>query len=466
MDFAHPHFAEPRWLSLAVVAPLLLLAIFRYAAWARRRQLAKLADADLLAGLLCSHSSLRRALKNLLLLLAVAGIALALARPQWGERAEESRILGEDILFVLDCSRSMLAADVRPTRLGRAKLAIMDFVERHAGGRVGLLAFAGEAFLQCPLTFDYEAFRESLMSVEDQTIPVPGTDIGRALDEADRAMEGPSTFTVGDLKDPSTFAAKLKHPTDGVSRFIHDRLSGATGRELANWQWPMGVPASLRESLIKDLNALVRGTSLWDDSAFAGMTIRTETRNALEPKPHGEGLARLNRLLLEDAYPLDLAKKSVDKNERRRIMVLVSDGEDLEKAGITQAKNLGENGTVIYTVGVGTPAGSPIQIVNERGQAETLRESDGRVVVSRLDEGTLRAIAEATRGRYYPLGPVGEGMSRVRRLVESLTDQPGVSQAKRLGIDRFHWLIATVLFLVVGESLIGTRRKPRETPAG
>src|SRR5947199_5213520 len=128
-----------------------------------------------------SHSPFRRTLKNFLLVLAIAGTGIALARPQWGETAEISRALGEDILFLVDCSKSMLATDVRPSRLGRAKYAILDFVQRHGSGRVGLVAFAGQAFLQCPLTFDYDAFRESLLDVTEKTIPVPGTDIGRAL---------------------------------------------------------------------------------------------------------------------------------------------------------------------------------------------------------------------------------------------------------------------------------------------
>ena len=122
-------------------------------------------------------------------MLAVAGVGLALARPQWGEQAEVSQLLGQDTLFILDCSRSMLATDVAPSRLQRAKLAILDFVQRHGHGRVGLVAFAGQAFLQCPLTFDYGAFQDALMAVDDKTIPVPGTDIGRALDEAFRAMD-------------------------------------------------------------------------------------------------------------------------------------------------------------------------------------------------------------------------------------------------------------------------------------
>src|SRR5256714_11925728 len=151
MNFTHPHFAEPQWLWLAALAPVFVLGLHRYAAWARKKQSALFAAPELLADLMRSHSPLRRAFKNLLLVLAIGGTGLALARPQWGETAEISRALGEDILFMLDCSRSMLAKDVQPSRLARAKYAILDFVQRHGHGRVGLVAFSGQAFLQCPL---------------------------------------------------------------------------------------------------------------------------------------------------------------------------------------------------------------------------------------------------------------------------------------------------------------------------
>lgn len=342
MNFAHPHFAEPRWLWLAALAPLGIFLLQRYAAWARKKQLGLFAAPQLLENLLRSHSPGRRGLKNALLVLAVAATGLALARPQWGETAEVSRALGEDILFMLDCSKSMLAADVRPNRIARAKYAILDFVQRHGSGRVGLVAFSGQAFLQCPLTFDYDAFREALLAVDEKTIPVPGTDIGRALDEGYRAME---------------------------------------------------------------------------------------------------------------------------KNHRRKIIVLVTDGEDLEKTGIQTARDLAQKGIVVYAVGVGTASGSPIQIPNEQGVVEAVRDPNGAVVQSRLDESTLSAIAQATKGSYEPLGPLGDGLTRVRRQVETSTEFSDSSKLRKMGVDRFHVPIAAVCLVLILESLIGTRRKMSENRA-
>ena len=148
MNLANPHFAEPRWLWLAVLAPVALFILQRYSAWARRRSLAELAAPEIINRLTASGSPWRRAMKNTLLVMASAGIGLALARPQWGEQAETSQLLGQDVVFLMDCSRSMLATDVTPNRLERAKLAIMEFVQRQAHGRAGLVAFAGQAFPQ------------------------------------------------------------------------------------------------------------------------------------------------------------------------------------------------------------------------------------------------------------------------------------------------------------------------------
>ncbi|HEY5480135.1 MAG TPA: hypothetical protein VIL39_01505, partial [Verrucomicrobiae bacterium] len=105
MNFANPHFAEPRFLWLAVLAPLLLATLQRYSAWARQKQLAQIAAPHFVEELTRSVSPARRAIKQALLILAAAGVGLALARPQWGEQAEVSYLFGQDTLFILDCSR-------------------------------------------------------------------------------------------------------------------------------------------------------------------------------------------------------------------------------------------------------------------------------------------------------------------------------------------------------------------------
>jgi Ca-activated chloride channel family protein len=336
MNFAAPHFAEPQWLWLAGGGPVLLLVLQFYAGRMRQRQLSQLAAPEFIADLTRAHSPARRRIKNALLVLALAGIGIAMARPQWGTREIVTQHLSEDIVFAVDCSRSMLAADVSPHRLGRAKLAVQDFVRRHSNGRVGLVAFAGQAFLQCPLTFDHGAFQDALLALDEKTIVVPGTDVGTALDEAFRAME---------------------------------------------------------------------------------------------------------------------------KMDRKKVIVLITDGEDLEQSGVKMAKTLAEKGVVVFTIGVGTEAGAEIRVTNEQGQVDVVRDSKGEVVRSRLDEATLRAIAKTTRGDYYPLGALGEGLAKVGRAIETSDFSSGAVPIRKQGVDRFHVPVALVLVLLVAESLLGTRRR-------
>jgi len=117
---------------------------------------------------------------------------------------------------------------------------------------------------------------------------------------------------------------------------------------------------------------------------------------------------------------------------------------------------------VVFTVGIGTPAGAEIQVLNEQGKPELVRNNRGEVVRSRLDEPILRSIAQATHGAYYPLGSVGEGLAKVRLALETMNTGSGSAPARKFGVDRFHWAVAGVLVLLVSESLIGTRRRLRD----
>ena len=330
------HFAEPRWLWLVLVGPFLLAWLHWHAARERARQLARMASPHFVVELTASHSPARRRFKEILLLCAVGFAGLALARPQSGSVEAVNAWLGEDVVFVMDCSLSMTTTDVLPSRLQRAKFAVLDFVRRQSHGRVGLVAFAGSAFIQCPLTFDADAFDETLMALDEKTMPIPGTDIGLALNEAYRAM---------------------------------------------------------------------------------------------------------------------------DKTSRHKIVVLVTDGEDLEKSGVAVAKILATNGVVVFTIGVGTPVGKEVQTVNAAGQVELLHDAKGEIVRSQLDEKTLRDIAQAPGGSYYPLGTLGDGLTKVRSAIHALDAASGLRQALQNGVDHFYVPLTVALALLVIEPLLGTRRK-------
>jgi Ca-activated chloride channel family protein len=161
-------------------APL-LLAAYLYAAHRRRRALEQFADVGLLQRLSRSVSPARRRLKAALVLVAFALIAAALARPAWNPQPKTLRRQGRDVVFVLDVSKSMLAEDLAPNRLQRAKIAIRDCVDRLQGDRVAIVAFAGTAAVKCPLTLDYGFFRAMLEDLSTGSIDRGGTQIGDAV---------------------------------------------------------------------------------------------------------------------------------------------------------------------------------------------------------------------------------------------------------------------------------------------
>lgn len=132
-------------------------------------------------------------LRRVLVALAVITLLFALARPRWGFIDEETTASGLDVIVTFDVSRSMLATDAAPNRLEKARRAALDLVESSRADRLGLVAFAGDAFLQAPLTLDDEAFRQSVRALDTDIIPVQGTGLGAALRESRAAFGKDST---------------------------------------------------------------------------------------------------------------------------------------------------------------------------------------------------------------------------------------------------------------------------------
>jgi Ca-activated chloride channel homolog len=335
------HFADPVWLWLTAGILVVYVLLLWRSAIMRRHHLEAFAGPSARVQMLGTHSRTRRIVKNSLIGLTLLLIGLALARPQWGVREEPIKRQGEDVVFVLDLSKSMLARDVQPSRLERAKLAILDYLHRQQGGRVGLVVFSGSAFLRCPLTMDYAAFEESVVEASPDDLYTPGSDIAR------------------------------------------------------------GIIA---------------------------------------------------------------AKNAFEKTDRRRVLVLITDGEDLEKTGIKAAEEFAKDGVVVFTLGVGTSAGAPINVPQQNGQLGPLLDAGGQPVVSRLDETTLRAIADATGGGYRRLESINQAMSDVLRALQTSNVQSGTSALKQRGIDRYAWPLAVAILLLVVESFLVTRRRVR-TPS-
>jgi Ca-activated chloride channel homolog len=176
----HLAFGSPGWFwALLLLAPLLW--VFVDAGRRREALLAKILAPKLQSSLAGQVSPFKRTLRAGCLLLAIALGITALSRPRYGFLDQEIRSRGRDVMLAIDTSRSMLSTDTAPTRLGRAKLIAQDLLEQLRGDRVGLIAFAGTAFLQAPLTLDKGAVLTSINDLDTKTIPKGGTDIASAI---------------------------------------------------------------------------------------------------------------------------------------------------------------------------------------------------------------------------------------------------------------------------------------------
>jgi len=181
-------FGNPTSFWLLALVPV-VAAFLVWAFRARRRALERFASRPLVQRLAGSVRPVARRWKAVLIVAGLLFAAIAMARPRWGFEWREVKHKGVDVFVLLDVSKSMLTEDVRPNRLTQAKYAVQDLLEKLRGDRVGLVAFAGTAFVQCPLTVDYEAFRLTLKDADPRIIPRGGTAIGAAIRTALKGFE-------------------------------------------------------------------------------------------------------------------------------------------------------------------------------------------------------------------------------------------------------------------------------------
>lgn len=176
-------FANIEMLFLIWAVPIIFL-VFLYGNRKRKKILERFSVPESLDGITPCVSPQRRKLKTALFLTVFLLVAIALSGPQYGYRWQEIERKGVDIFIAIDCSKSMLATDIKPSRLERAKFEVFDLLSMLEGDRVGLVAFAGNAFVQCPLTLDYEAFNLFMNVLTPEYLPVGGTNISGAIDAA------------------------------------------------------------------------------------------------------------------------------------------------------------------------------------------------------------------------------------------------------------------------------------------
>ena len=176
-------FANPQYLYLLIIVPL-IWGLYLYGEYRRRRNLKKFGKEDVLSPLMPDISRYRPGLKFFLLQLAFILLILVIARPQMGSKLETVKKQGVEIEIVLDVSNSMMARDVSPSRLDKAKMMLSKLVDELSNDKIGLIVFAGDAYTQLPITSDFVSAKMFLSSIDTKMVPSQGTAIGRAINLA------------------------------------------------------------------------------------------------------------------------------------------------------------------------------------------------------------------------------------------------------------------------------------------
>lgn len=335
MRFGNLHYL---WLLFIIPA---LVGFYIYAFGKKKKALSLFAHSDILEKLLVWVSLPRQYFKAGLLCVAVLFIILSLIEPKWGYKWQEVKRKGIDIIIALDVSRSMLAQDIKPSRLERAKIEIGDFLNHLKGDRIGLLVFAGTSFMQCPLTLDYGAFKLFLDQVDTTVISRGGTDIGKAI------------------------------------------------------------------------------------------------------------------LCAKDSF--------LEGENKYKIIIFITDGEDLQGKAVEIAKDAKKQGIKIFTVGLGSNEGAPIPVFDENGNKSYVRDKDGNMVLSKLDETTLQKIALYTGGAYIKGNTAqGLGLEKIyNEKIATLDKRELKSTMQKRYENRFQIPLSIAIILIIVEFFFTEKKKVR-----
>ena len=327
------NFAEAQYLLLLFLIPAFFLLQALVLAM-RRRRIRKFGDESLVTRLMPSWSKSKVWVRLSLFSIGFFFFVIGLSRPQIGAKLKEHETKGAEIMIVLDVSNSMLAEDYSPNRLERAKLAISRLVDKLRDDRIGLILFAGNSFVQLPITTDYVSAKIFLNSISTESVPVQGTAIGDAINTAMRSFSAQS--------------------------------------------------------------------------------------------------------------------------EKSRAIVVITDGENHEDDPVAAAKQAAELGTRVFAIGVGSPEGKPIPM-----DGELLKDKDGEIVVTRLDEKVLQEVAQAGNGVYVRAGNSEFGLNPIIDDIRKMDDEKYSSIVFEEFDEQFMYFLGIALFFFVIEMLVGDRKARR-----
>ena len=314
-------FEHPNLLWLLLVIPPALAAFFWWSERVKKKLLTQFVEPRLLAQLTTGLSPQRRKWKYILLVAAVASLIVAIARPQRGFDLEEVQQNGLDIVVAVDTSKSMLATDIAPNRLARAKLAALELMQTAKADRLGLVAFAGDAFLSCPLTIDDTAFQQSVQALDVNSIPQGGTALAAAINTTLAAFKEKGNhralvlFTDGEDNDEGALEAAQNAAKEGLKIFTVGigsadgtlvTIADANGNsDYIRDEKGQVVKSHLNEQLLQQIASATGGFYL---PLRGADTINTLYERGLAPLPKSEGKEKLVRRYHEQfQWPLAAA---------------------------------------------------------------------------------------------------------------------------------------------------------------
>lgn len=331
-------FGHPEYLYLLIVIPVLAL-LYILSVIYKKRALKKFGDLEIIEQLMPYVSKNRPLIKFIFLAVSFAAVIVALADPQFGSKVEIVKKKGAEIIIALDVSNSMLAEDLQPNRLERAKQAISKLIDKLENDRFGLIIFAGDSYIQVPLTTDYAASKMFLSSINTGIVTKQGTAIGSAI-----------------------------------------------------------------------------------DLAMNSFTPETEMDKAL---------------------------------------IIITDGENHEDDAIAAAKLAKEKGITIHTIGMGSPEGAPIPIREGYGQTMFLKDRDGNVVISKLDQVALQQIASETEGIFIRANNSEVGLNKLLEQINKMQKQEVETKIYTEFEHRYQYLLGIAILLLIIELLVAERKSKR-----
>jgi Ca-activated chloride channel family protein len=301
-------FEHPNLLWLLLVIPPALAAFFWWSEQAKKALLTQFVESRLLASLTVGISLTRRKWKYILLISAAMLLIITVARPQHGFDLEEVQQNGLDIVVAVDTSKSMLATDIAPNRLARAKLAALELIQTAKADRLGLVAFASDAFLECPLTIDDSAFQQSVQALDVNSIPQGGTAIATAINTALTAFKEKGHYktlvllTDGEDNDEGALEAAQNAAKEGLKIFTIGigsaegtlvTVTDANGNsDYIRDEKGQVVKSHLNEQLLQQIAAATGGFYL---PLRGADTINTLYERGLAPLPKSENKEKLVR---------------------------------------------------------------------------------------------------------------------------------------------------------------------------